>query len=71
MEEFEFRFRLGERQAAADIMLTNALMPANEYILDMYQIGYLCDSAELTGQMYKQTEPDGTDRTVRICDFGK
>ena len=71
MEEFEFRFRLGEHQDAADIMLQNALTPANEYILDMYQIGYLCDSAELTGPAYKLIEPDGTDRTVRFCDFGK
>ena len=70
-EEFEFRFRLGEHQEAADIMLANALTPANEYILDMYQIGYLCDSAELTGPMYNLTEPDGTNRTVRFCDFGK
>jgi hypothetical protein len=70
-EEFEYRFRLGEHQDAADIMLANALTPANEYILDMYQIGYLCDSAELTGPMYKLIEPDGTDRTVRFCDFGK
>ncbi|MFN3214374.1 MAG: tetratricopeptide repeat protein [Henriciella sp.] len=70
-EEFEYRFRLGEHQEAADIMLANALTPANEYILDMYQIGYLCDSAELTGPMYKLIEPDGTDRTVRFCDFGK
>ncbi|MCR9271261.1 MAG: hypothetical protein NXH72_14810 [Hyphomonadaceae bacterium] len=71
MEEFKARFRLGEHQDAADIMLTNALTPANEYLLDMYQIGYLCDDVELTGPQYKVTEPDGTDRTVRFCDFGK
>ncbi len=71
MEEFHTRFRLGEHQEAADIMLLNALTPANEYILDMYQIGYLCEDAELTGPSYKLIEPDGTDRVVRFCDFGK
>jgi len=71
MQEFEIRFRLGEHQEAADIMFENALTPENAYILDMYQIGYLCDSAELTGPSYKLIEPDGTDRVVRFCDFGK
>lgn len=71
MEEFQYRFRLGEHQEAADIMFDNALSPGNAYILDMYQIGYLCDSAELTGPSYNLIEPDGTDRTVRFCDFGK
>ncbi|MEM7329568.1 MAG: hypothetical protein AAF437_12565 [Pseudomonadota bacterium] len=71
MEAFKKRFRLGEHQTAADIMFENALTPENDYILDMYQIGYLCDSAELTGPSYDLTEPDGTERTVRFCDFGK
>lgn len=71
MEQFKARFRLGEHQEAADIMFDNALTPHNDYVLDMYQIGYLCDSAELTGPSYKLIEPDGTDRTVRFCDFGK
>ena len=71
MDEFKARFRLGEHQEASDIMLINALTPANEYILDMYQIGYLCEDAELTGPSYKLIEPDGTDRVVRFCDFGK
>lgn len=71
MEAFTARFRLGEFQEAADIMLANALTPDNEHLLDMYQIGYLCDDIELTGPQYKLTEPDGTDRTVRFCDFGK
>ncbi|MEM7459106.1 MAG: hypothetical protein AAF331_06555, partial [Pseudomonadota bacterium] len=61
----------GEHQTAADIMFENALSPENDYILDMYQIGYLCDSAELTGPSYGLVEPDGTERTVRFCDFGK
>ena len=71
METFRARFRLGEFQEAADIMLANALTPDNAHLLDMYQIGYLCDDIELTGPQYKLTEPDGTDRTVRFCDFGK
>ena len=71
MDEFQTRFRLGEHQDAADIMLASALKPGNEYILDMYQIGYLCEDAELTGPSYNLTEPDGTDRIVRFCDFGK
>lgn len=71
MDQFKARFRLGEHQDSADIMLANALMPGNEYLLDMYQIGYLCDDVELTGPQYPVTEPDGTERTVRFCDFGK
>lgn len=71
MEEFEARFRLGEHQDAADIMLSRNLSPDNAYILDMYQIGYLCDDPELTGPSYELTEPDGVMRTVRFCEFGK
>lgn len=71
MEQFKARFRLGEHQEAADLMFENALTPHNDYILDMYQIGYLCEAAELTGPSYKLIEPDGTDHTVRFCDFGK
>ncbi len=70
-EEFKARFRLGEHQTAADIMLAHALTPENDYVLDMYQIGYLCEDAELTGPSYRLVEPDGTDRVVRFCDFGK
>ncbi len=71
MEEFKTRFRLGEHQEAADLMLTNALTPGNTYLLDMYQVGYLCDDVELTGPTYELTEPDGTERTLRFCEFGK
>ena len=71
MEAFKARFRLGEHQTAADIMLANALTPDNAYLLDMYQIGYLCDAMELTGPKYMVSEPDGTVRDVRFCDFGK
>lgn len=71
MEAFKARFRLGEHQTAADIMLASALTPDNAYLLDMYQIGYLCDATELTGPKYTVEEPDGTVRDVRFCDFGK
>ena len=71
MQEFETRFRLGEHQEAADIMLANNLSPDGAYLLDMYQIGYLCDDETLTGPRYDITEPDGTERTLRFCDFGK
>lgn len=71
MEAFKARFRLGEHQLASDIMLGSALTPENDYLLDMYQIGYLCEDAELTGPSYRLIEPDGTDRVVRFCDFGK
>ncbi len=71
MERFKALFRLGDHQTAADLMFTNALQPENTYLLDMYQIGYLCDAAELTGPSYEIIEPDQTDRTVRFCDFGK
>ena len=71
MEAFKARFRLGEHQTAADIMLASALTPDNAYLLDMYQIGYLCDATELTGPKYTVEEPDGTIREVRFCDFGK
>lgn len=70
-EAFKARFRLGEHQVASDIMLANAITPENDYLLDMYQIGYLCEDAELTGPSYRLVEPDGTDRVVRFCDFGK
>lgn len=71
LEQFKARFRLGEHQTAADLMFENALTPHNDYILDMYQVGYLCDAAELTGPKYQVIEPDGTERTLRFCDFGK
>lgn len=70
-QEFEARFRLGEHQSAADLMLTNNLSPDNAYLVDMFQIGYLCDDPNLTGPSYDMTEPDGTARTVRFCEFGK
>ncbi|MEM6534714.1 MAG: hypothetical protein AAGA24_04615 [Pseudomonadota bacterium] len=70
-QEFEYRFRLGEHQEAADLMLARNLTPENEYILDLYQMGYLCDDPTITGPSYDMAEPDGTVRRVRFCEFGK
>lgn len=70
-EEFEYRFRLGEHQEAADLMLARNLSPDNDYIVDLFQMGYLCDDPTLTGPGYSLAEPDGTLRTVRFCEFGK
>lgn len=70
-KQFEALFRLGQHQEAADLMLSRNLSPENAYILDMYQIGYLCDDNTLTGPKYALSEPDGTQRIVRFCDFGK
>lgn len=70
-KQFEALFRLGQHQKAADLMLSRNLSPENAYILDMYQIGYLCDDDTLTGPKYALSEPDGTQRIVRFCDFGK
>ncbi|MGB3627109.1 MAG: hypothetical protein WA989_14860 [Henriciella sp.] len=71
MERFEILFRLGRHQEAADLMLAGALEPENNYILDMYQIGYLCDGDELAGPVFELVEPDGTSRAVQFCELGK
>ena len=71
MQRFEILFRLGRHQEAADLMLAGALEPGNEYILDMYQIGYLCDGDELAGPVFELVEPDGTSRNVQFCELGK
>lgn len=70
-QEFEYLFRLGQHQEAADLMLARNLTPENEYILDLYQMGHLCDDPTITGPNYDMTEPDGTVRNVRFCEFGK
>ena len=71
MERFRVLFRLGHHQKASDIMLASALQPENRYILDLYQIGYLCDAGELAGPTFQLTEPDGTQRNVQFCSLGK
>lgn len=70
-KRFETMFRLGYHQDAVDYMLNRNLTPENAYLLDMYQIGYLCEDDELTGPAYDMTEPDGTARELHFCEFGK
>ncbi|WOR15806.1 hypothetical protein RYZ27_03905 [Hyphomonas sp. FCG-A18] len=70
-ERFEARFELGEHTEAADMMLERNLTPDNAYLLDMYQIGYLCEDETLTGPSYALTDTDGTARTLHFCEFGK
>lgn len=70
-QQFNALFNLGRHQDAIDIMVANDLMPGNEELLAMYQIGYLCEDSNLTGRLYKVTDRDGTVRDVRFCDFGK
>lgn len=71
MERFEILFRLGRHQEAADLMLAGALEPDNQYIVDMYQIGYLCDGDELAGPVFELVEADGSSRPVQFCELGK
>jgi len=70
-EEFEILFRLGRHQDATDLMLSRNLTPDTPFLVDMYQIGYLCDDETLTGPSYDMTNPDGTKMVLRFCDFGK
>lgn len=70
-QKFETLFRLGEHNDALDLMLSSGLKPDNEYLIAMYQIGYLCAGEDQTGPAYNAVEPDGTTRELRFCDFGK
>lgn len=70
-QRFEALFRLGEHQEAIDLMLSSGLMPDNRHLVAMLQTGYLCDADGLAGPAYGVTEPDGTRRQLRFCDFGK
>lgn len=70
-EEFEILFRLGRHQEAADLMFVRNLSPEEPYILDMYQIGFLCAEPGLSGPVYETTTPDGVPLEVNFCDFGK
>ena len=70
-EEFSALFNLGRHQEAIDLMVANDLMPDNDVLLAMYQIGYLCEDSNLTGRAYDVTQSDGTVASVRFCDFGK
>lgn len=71
MERFNANMALGLHEDAIDVMTSHALEPGNEPLLAMYQIGYLCDEPDLTGQAYTVTDRDGTERTLRFCDYGK
>lgn len=68
---FESLFRLGQHNEALDLMLSHALKPDNQHLIAMYQIGYLCTDDGQTGPSYAAVEPDGTERNLRFCDFGK
>jgi len=70
-EQFLAMMRLGRHQSAIDLMVANDILPGNEELLAMYQIGYLCDDSNLTGRAYTVTDRDGTVRNLRFCDFGK
>ena len=70
-QQFDALFNLGRYQDAIDLMVANDLLPGNEELLAMYQIGYLCEDSNLTGRLYQVTDRDGTVRDVRFCDFGK
>lgn len=71
LQRFESHFQLGQHEEALDLMLSSGLKPRNEYLIAMYQIGYLCSGDEQTGPSYNAVEPDGTPRELRFCDFGK
>lgn len=70
-DEFLALFNLGRHQEAIDVMVANDLLPGNEELLAMSQIGYLCDDSNLTGRSYSVTDRDGSVRNLRFCDFGK
>ena len=70
-EKFDILMRLGRHDDAIDLMFTSDLTPDNQTLIAMYQIGYLCEGDELTGRSYDAVEPDGTEHTLRFCDFGK
>jgi len=70
-KKFELMFDLGDHQEAIDLMLATGLTPGNDYLVAMYQIGYLCEGDTYTGPAYAATEPDGTARALQFCDFGK
>ncbi|MDP3458388.1 MAG: hypothetical protein Q8S09_03840, partial [Hyphomonas sp.] len=42
-DRFMALFNLGRHQEAIDVMVANDILPGNEELLAMYQIGYLCE----------------------------
>jgi len=71
MEQFDALMQLGRHEDAIDLMVSYSLELDNEPKLAMFQIGYLCDEPDLTGQVYNVIDRDGTSRALRFCDFGK
>ena len=71
LQQFQAMFELGDHQDAVDLMLDSNLTPSNDYLIAMYQIGWLCEGEGFTGPIYPATEPDGTGRSLQFCDFGK
>jgi hypothetical protein len=69
MRRFETLFRLGRHQEATDMIMASGLEPEMGYLLDMYQIGYLCDGDNVAGPTFELVEPDGTPHTVQLCDL--
>ncbi|MEM0985869.1 MAG: hypothetical protein AAGJ32_06455 [Pseudomonadota bacterium] len=70
-ERFEALFRLGNHQDAVDLMIDANLTPDNGYLVDLFQMGILCEGEEFSGRSYTTVEPDGTQRSLQFCDFGK
>jgi hypothetical protein len=70
-QKFDALFALGSHDEAVDLMTQYNLSVGNEPLLAMYQIGYLCDDAALTGKAYSVTDRDGSSKSLRFCDLGK
>lgn len=70
-ETFETLFRLGRHEEAVDLMLNEGVTPDNSYLIDLFEIGYLCEGEEFGGPVFNATETDGTPRALQYCDFGK
>ncbi len=71
VEKFQAMFQLGDHQEAVDLMLATNLNPGNDYLMAMYQIGWLCEGEGFTGPSYAATDYEGTSRSFQFCDFGK
>ena len=70
-QRFDALFALGQHDDALELMLSTGLQPNNDQLVALYQIGHLCVGDEQTGPVYNASEPDGTERELRFCDFGK
>ena len=70
-ERFETLFRLGRHDEAVDLMINEGVTPDNAYLLDLFDIGYLCEGDEFGGPVFNATGRDGAARSFQYCDFGK